>query len=179
MNLFFRLIFVAIKALFRKEDMDLLGTSVLEFRVWLTDQDMFAHMTNSRYLSFSDLGTMNFIIRIGYMRVFQSRGWVPVICAQTMNVSRMLTTPQKFEVHTRLAGWNDTYVGLHHTFMRNDRKHADVYVLARLAARDRSKPTPYDLVAAGGKTVASPTFSKPFLDLIEEAEGARKDKRPD
>ena len=45
MNLFFRLIGVVIAALLRKEDTELLGTTKLKFRVWLTDHDMFMHMT--------------------------------------------------------------------------------------------------------------------------------------
>ena len=178
MNLFFRLLGVIITALFRKQDTDLLGTTKLNFRVWLTDQDMFMHLTNSRYLSFSDLGTINYIVRIGYMSVFRDRGWTPVICAQTMNVSRMLKTPQDFEVHTRLTGWDDTYIGLQHSFIRKGKSHAEVYVIARLAGRDGSRPTPHDLVAAGGKTEKSPPLPKPFLELIEKAEAARHKKVP-
>lgn len=174
MNLFFRLVFMVIRALFSRKTAPFYGPTRLKFRVWLTDQDMFAHMTNSRYSSFSDLGTINYLIRAGFGKVLRKRGWAPVVCAQSMVVSRMLKTPQSFDIETHLVAWNETYIGLQHTFIRNDRPTAHVYVLGRLTAQDRSKPTPHDLALAMGVTEKSPEFTQPFLKLIEVADGVRR-----
>lgn len=181
MNLFFRLVFMIVRALMRKKDESFYGPTRLGFRVWLTDQDMFAHMTNSRYMSFSDLGTINYLIRANFGKVLRARGWTPVICAQSMIVTRMLKTPQKFEVETRLVAWDDTYIALKHTFLRKEEPTAHVYVLGRLTAKDRSKPTPNDLALAMGVTDKSPEFTEPFRKLISVANSHRgrgKVKRP-
>lgn len=177
MNLFFRMILVFIRASLRKSSIDVLGKATLKFRVWLTDQDMFAHMTNSRYMSFSDLGTINFIMRSGCWNEMRKRGWYPVICAQSMTVSRMLKFPQRFEVKTNLVGWNDTYVGISHTFIRDDRTHAQVNVLARFASRDRKRIKPQDMINAVGSEALSPEIPAVFQQLIEEAESARSATR--
>lgn len=174
MNLFFRLVWVFLKASFAKEKIDVLGSAVLRFRVWLTDQDMFAHLTNSRYMSFSDLGTINFIIRSGFWGVMRKRGWFPVICAQSMTVSRMLKTPQAFEVSTKLVGWNDTYVGISHTFTRHGNVHAQVNVLARFTSGKRKKIAPQDVIQAAGSDTQSPELPETFKRLIEQISDARR-----
>ena len=174
MNLFFRLVWVFLKASFAKEKITVLGSAVLKFRVWLTDQDMFAHLTNSRYMSFSDLGTINFIIRSGFWGVMRKRGWFPVICAQSMTVSRMLKTPQAFEVSTNLVGWNDTYVGISHTFTRHGQVHAQVNVLARFTSGKRKKITPQDVIRAAGSDTQSPQMPEAFERLILQIDAARR-----
>ena len=174
MNLFFRLVWVFLKASFAKEKITVLGRAVLKFRVWLTDQDMFAHLTNSRYMSFSDLGTINFIIRSGFWGVMRKRGWFPVICAQSMTVSRMLKTPQAFEVSTNLVGWDDTYVGISHTFTRHGQVHAQVNVLARFTSGKRKKIAPQDVIQASGSDTQSPQMPEAFERLILQIDAARR-----
>jgi acyl-CoA thioesterase FadM len=176
-NLFFRLVWVFLKASFAKTQIDVTGSAVLKFRVWLTDQDMFAHLTNSRYMSFSDLGTINFIIRSGFWGVMRKRGWFPVICAQSMTISRMLKTPQAFEVTTQIVGWNETYVGISHTFTRHGNVHAQVNVLARFTSGKRKKIAPQDVIEAAGSDAQSPEIPDAFARLILQIDTARDKTR--
>ncbi len=177
MNLFLRLFMVFLRARFARKRIGLLDESKLNFRVWLTDQDMFMHMTNSRYMSFSDLGTVNYIIRCGAWKALQKRGWYPVICAQKMTISRMLKTPQKFTLVTRITGWNDTYVALSHAFMHKGQQHAEVRVIARFASRDKKRVAPQDMVDAVGSNAIRPELSTDALVLIEELESRRAQLR--
>lgn len=131
------------------------------------------HMTNSRYLSFSDLGTINYIMRTGCWSELKKRRWYPVICAQSMIITRMLTTPQKFELVTKIAGWTDTYVGISHTFMHRGRKHAEVRVIARFASRDKSKVAPQDMIDAVGSNISSPVLSDDYISMIDQIEERR------
>ena len=50
MNLFFRRLWVYLRANLSPKTAPVDTEFRLNFRVWLTDQDMFLHMTNSRYL---------------------------------------------------------------------------------------------------------------------------------
>ncbi len=174
MNLFFRLILVFIRARFSSKRIDILGQTSLNYRVWYTDQDLFMHLTNSRYLSFADLGTINWIMRTGYWKQLRKRGWYPVINTQIVSVGRMLKAPQAFEVKTRITGWTDTYVGLEHQFVRNGRVHAEVSVVAQFASFDKTRVTPQDVLATQGVETPSPDLPQIYLDLIEEVEQARR-----
>ncbi|MEM9937787.1 MAG: thioesterase family protein [Pseudomonadota bacterium] len=176
MNLFFRLVFMFIQAFSSKERIGMLDEAKRSYRVWLTDQDMFAHMTNSRYLSFGDLGTLNYIIRSGFWSGLRKNGWFPVVCGQTMVISKMLKTPQKFDVVTNVVGWDSTYVGLRHRFMRGDKQHAEVRVVARFAGGKGGVSTETVLDAMPFH-YDSPDFPPEFLELISTVEAARPKKR--
>lgn len=130
-------------------------------------------MTNSRYMSFADLGTINYIMRSGCWPVLRKRGWYPVICGQSMTISRMLQSPQKFEIITQLTGWDSTYVGLSHKFFRSGKEHAEVRVIARFASRDRKKVTPQDMIDAVGSDVVSPQLPEAYIAMIADVEAGR------
>ena len=90
-----------------------------------------------------------------------------------MVISRMLRTPQRFDIVTQITGWDDTYVGLSHKFMIKDREHAEVRVIARFASRDKTKVTPQDMIDAVGSNVASPPLPDIYQDLIADVEAGR------
>ena len=173
MNLFFRLLLVFLRASLSRKDIGIFEPTRLRSRVMLTDQDMFAHMTNSRYFSFSDLGTINFIIRTGCWSKLRKRGWFPVICAETAIFARMLRWRQAFEVETRLAGWTDTYICLEHRFLRNGGLAARVRLVARFASRRRERVSMADVTALLGVEESSPPLGEDFLSMIEDIETAR------
>lgn len=173
MNLFFRLVGVFLSAIFSKKNGQITDYYKLKFSVWLTDQDMFAHLTNSRYFSFSDLGTINFIVRSGCWGTMRKRGWIPVILSEKVVISKMLKFPQKFELETQVTCWDDTYVCLQHKFMRKGRQHAEVNVLARFASTDRSPVYPQMVLSAVGHEVTSPPHTKTFLELRQDIVDAK------
>jgi len=177
MNLFFRLLRIFLGNLFSNDRIGLLDPSELSFRVWLTDQDMFAHMTNSRYLSFSDLGTINYILKSGSWGPLRKNGWHPVICGQTMFISRMLSTPQKFTLVSRIVGWDDTYVGLLHEFVRNGEVATQVKVIARFVSRDRKRVAPIDMVNLVEPGADNPGLDQDFQDLIDRMNTARANRQ--
>lgn len=175
MNLFLRLVRIFIAALFSKERVDMLAPTFLKFRVWLLDQDMFAHMTNSRYLSFGDLGTINYMIRSGFWPVLRKHGWFPVICSQNVVIHRMLRQPQKFTLKSQVVGWDDTYVCLRHSFMRDETQHAELRVVARFASRNRKRVDTDDVMKAMGNEHISPKIEPIFADMIAEVRAGREE----
>jgi len=166
-------VIVFLRASFSKERIGILDEARLKYRVWLTDQDMFAHMTNSRYLSYSDLGTINYIMRTGCWPILKKRRWYPVICGQSMVISRMLTAPQKFEIVTQITGWDDTYVGLSHKFYRDKREHAEVRVIARFASRDKTKVRPQEMIDAVGSKIEFKPLPPIYKAMVEDIEAGR------
>ena len=124
MNLLLRLMWIVLRARFAARHTPLTAPIRRRFRVWLTDQDMFLHMTNSRYLSFSDLGRVDLFTRSGLNRLLRQKGWRTSISAQTMTINRMLKTPNAFELETRVHGWNDQFLVVEQTFLRKGRNAA-------------------------------------------------------
>lgn len=178
MNLFLRLMLTFIRASLAKQTPGLFDTTRLRSRVMLTDQDMFAHMTNSRYFSFSDLAIINYIVRTRCWPKLRKQGWHPVVCSETVTFARMLRAHQAFEVETRLIGWNDTYICFEHRFIRGTAHTATVRIVARFASRKRSRVAMSDVTALLGVQDASPDLPEIYRQMIADVEvtRARKDQ---
>src|SRR4051812_35281882 len=83
------------------------GESVLRFRVMPGDLDINLHMNNGRYLSIMDLGRLDIILRSGIHRPMLRRRWTPLVGSETIRFRRSLTLFQRYELHSRLVGWDD------------------------------------------------------------------------
>jgi acyl-CoA thioesterase FadM len=119
MNLFLRILLVWLKAKFRRRK-DVFDEIVSNFRVWPTDQDMFRHMTNSRYFSLTDVCIIDFMLRTGAWPVLRKRGWIPIVVYEDLIFKKMLRWPQAFVVRTKLLGWDEANVIVSHAFERKD-----------------------------------------------------------
>ncbi|MGB3627091.1 MAG: thioesterase family protein [Henriciella sp.] len=174
MNLFFRLLFVFLRAHFSKKDTDPFDETEIRSRVMLTDQDMFAHMTNSRYFSFSDLATTNFIIRTNFWSRLRKRGWVPVVTAESVTFVKSLRAHQAFSVKTKLVGWDEKYICLEHDFIHKGQKTARVRIVARFASRTKGERVMMsDVVNLLGVDRQSPPLPDPYRRLIEDIRADR------
>ncbi|MBC7644799.1 MAG: thioesterase family protein [Thermoleophilia bacterium] len=103
--LLLRLPWSAIRAR-RKTKLALDETSVVTYRVRLTDTDWYGHMNNGRYLTNLDLGRTDFCVRIGLFSIFTRLGWRPVVAGATVRFRRSLNTFTKYTMSTRLLGWD-------------------------------------------------------------------------
>ena len=173
MNLLFRLLWVLLRARFAARHTPLTAPSVLKFRVWLTDQDMFLHMTNSRYLSFSDLGRINLFRRAGLSKALKAKGWKTEICGQTMTINRMLKAPQPFLLETQIHGWDDEFLVLGQRFLRKSKNHAGVVTLLALKDKSGASVAPQDLLDQIVPGSQSPELSSELAELVENTKRAR------
>lgn len=177
MNLFVRLVIVFIRASMAKTRMTLFDTTRIRSRVRLTDQDMFAHMTNSRYFSFSDLAVINYIVRTDSWPKLRKRGWFPVVCAESVVFARMLRWRDRFEISTRLVSWDGTYMCLQHDFANGEKHIATVRIVSRFASRKRDKVTMDDVKSLLGVTRAAPPMPDEFEAMICDVENSRPQNR--
>ncbi|MEO1553238.1 MAG: thioesterase family protein [Pseudomonadota bacterium] len=168
MNLFFRRLWVFFLASLSSKTAPLDRSYVLNYRVWFTDQDMFMHMTNSRYLSFSDLARLNLLIRTGIMKALRKNRWHLEICGQTRTITRMLKAPQAFRMTCEIEGWSDAHIAFNHAFKRRGNTHAIVNTLMRVADADGNEVPPQILMDAVLWTQPSPELSDPFSGLANE-----------
>ena len=115
MNLFFRLIYLLVAAR-RRSRLEVLETGRVAMRVWPGDLDVLWHMNNGRYLTIMDLGRVDFLIRSGLLDKIRQRKWFPVVAALSITYKRPLKLWQKFEMTTRIAGWDERWIYLQQEF---------------------------------------------------------------
>ena len=101
MNLFFRLLVLMVRVRFRRR-LSIWDTARTPFRVNPLDLDVLMHMNNGRYLSILDLGRMDLMLRSGFWKVTEERGWYPVVAGQGITYRKSLRLWEKFEVRTRV-----------------------------------------------------------------------------
>lgn len=137
MNLFFRLVLTLVKCIFSPK-IDPLAESHLTFRVLPFDLDINLHLTNSRYLSFMDLGRLFFVGQTRLMKTMVKRIWQPVVAScETCFISQVRLF-SKIHMHTKLVGWDDKYQYFYQRFTINDKIVATALVKTALYCKGRA-----------------------------------------
>ncbi|WP_118179924.1 acyl-CoA thioesterase [Paraburkholderia phosphatilytica] len=134
MSLLLRL-FLTILFARRRGPLHVLDTCVTPYRVLLNDLDVLRHMTNSRYFSIMDLARVDLMIRSGLWKRLNARGWYPVVTLETMRFHRSLELNDRYQVTTRVIGWDDRQIFLEQGFVRDGMQVALGVVRTRFLKR--------------------------------------------
>ncbi len=130
MNLLFRLLLLRLRALWRPR-LNAWETATTPFRVVPTDLDVLGHMNNGRYLTLMDLGRLDLMLRSGLWQECVRRGWYPVVAGQTITYRRSLKPGQRFDLHTRIVGFDGPWSYVEQVFTVQDNVYAQAVVRAR------------------------------------------------
>lgn len=149
MNLYVRLLLVYLRR-FRAPRVGLWDEVRTPFRVLPTDLDVLRHMNNARYLALLDLGRMDLMLRSGFWKKIADRGWYPVVTAQTITYKRSLELWQRFELTTRVLGFDERHVYMHQEFHRGGKVIARAVVQARFLRRSGGTVAPTELIELAG-----------------------------
>lgn len=147
-----------------------LGTSVLRFRVWPNDLDVNLHMNNGRFLSVMDLGRFDLSFRTGLGRAMLRNRWKPLVGGITMRYRRSLEPFARYELHTRLLGWDAKWVYLEQRFLRGGEVAAEGIVRALFRGREGNVPTA-TVLAGIGYTGPEPELPEPVRRWAEGCGG--------
>jgi len=161
MLLFFRVVLIVLKNLFRHR-MQMKGESVLHFRVWPTDMDLNFHLNDGRYVSLTGLGRLDLMARTGLLRPAVKRGWYPVVGGAVIRYRREIRWFEKFDLHSRIAAWDDKWFYFEHRFENEGALAALAYVRGVMRTREGAVPSA-DVLALVGWTEPSP----PLPDAVE------------
>ena len=153
MNLWLRLLVVV---LFRdRRRAGVLETTRIRVRVWPNDLDLNRHVNNGRYLSLADLGRIDWFLRTGSLQLALRKRAMLVVGDAFAKFRRDLRVLQRFEIHSRLLGWDERWGFLEHRFVRGGRVLGVVAV--RGMFRGAEGPlNPCDLMAELGGPRESP-----------------------
>lgn len=141
MNLWFRLSKLLLKRPWRYETSPD-STIITTMRVWPFDLDINRHVTNGRYFSMADVARMDFLFRSGAYKVALRYKALPIVGDNWGKFRKELKLFQKFEIHTRMLGWDEKWVFVQHDFQRHGRILGSVIMRGVFrAGRDILKPT--------------------------------------
>ena len=140
MNLYLRFLILLIRS-FGKSKLDLIDTSVLNFRVLPIDLDLNMHMNNGRYLSIMDLGRTDLMLRTGLGQHILENKWIPIVGHLHMRYLRPLKVFQPYELHTRIVTWDEKWVYLEQRFISNKKCIAIGLVQGLIRGKHGNIPT--------------------------------------
>jgi acyl-CoA thioesterase FadM len=162
LNIFYNLLF--------KPRMDLKDTARLSFRVLPHDLDLNIHMNNGRYLTIMDIGRIDLTAKTGLLEVMLKKKWGGVATAVNINFFRALGPFQKYELHTRLLWWDESWFYLEQKFMSKNKICAKAIVRVTFTNKKGRIPTKETLEAVGRSFNESPEAPVYLKELIKGEE---------
>ena len=151
---------------FYRDRLAFLGESVLELRVSPSDLDVYGHMNNGRYLTLMDLGRMDLIMRTGLGKVTRKRGWKPLVGSVRIRYRRSLKLFNSFNLHTKIASWNEKWFVIEQRFERHGQTVAQAWVKGLFFGPKGKVPTRELLTTMGvdGLPAALPSSLQNWLE---------------
>ncbi|MDC6128197.1 porin [Burkholderia gladioli] len=169
MNLLLRLCLVFLLSR-RRRRLHILDTCVTPFRVWPNDLDVLRHMTNGRYFAILDLARVDLLLRSRVWQRVNAQRWYPVVTLETMRFHRSLHLWERYDVTTRVIGWDEKHVFLEQGFMRGGTQVAIGVVRTRFLKRGGGTVPTRELLAWIGVTQPSPDLPQ-WVAQWNRAEG--------
>jgi acyl-CoA thioesterase FadM len=149
MHLFFRTVWYQWRARTRRR-VGTFDVASTPFRVLPSDLDLFRHMNNGVYLSILDLGRLDMLVRSGIWAIVNGRGWYPVVVAETISFRKSLTLWQRFDVESRVLGFDDKAVYVEQRFTVGGEIYAQAFIRGRFLKRSGGVVPMHELLDAVG-----------------------------
>tara|TARA_R110001606_G_scaffold202485_1_gene350559 strand:+ start:137 stop:688 length:552 start_codon:yes stop_codon:yes gene_type:complete len=172
-NLFVRFMIVLLSALRSPVADDPLAPTRVTVSLWRLDQTFASVVPLHRIRSFTDLATINSVIRIGLGRLIRKNGWMPIIQVEAISQSGELRFPGKVDIVTRIVGWQDNYVCYVHDILFEGEAVAVSHMLARIIGRKGAKIGIEGIARELGAPAESPELNVAFMAMIAESEQGR------
>ncbi len=162
MNLWLRLIWMLL-TVWRRRQVSILDASSLPMTVMPNDLDFNGHVNNGRFLTLADVGRMDFVLRSGAAKAAFRMRALPIVGDSLAKFRRDLKLFERFELQTRLLGWDDKWTFMEHRFLRHGRV-LGVVVIRGLFRGPQGPVAPGDFLTAMGLQATSPALPDWVLD---------------
>jgi acyl-CoA thioesterase FadM len=140
-----------------------LDTTCIRMHVWPNDLDLNLHVNNGRYLALADIARMHWFACSGAFRVARRERALPIVGDAIAKFRRDLKVFQKFEIHSRILGWDDRWGFIEHRFVREGRV-LGVVAVRGLFKGPKGPIEPHYLLAAVGADKTSPSLPQWILE---------------
>lgn len=146
-----------IKALIKghRQPVGFLDTMVSEHIAWPWDIDPWKDLNNGRTLTLFDLGRIALAQGCGLNATLRRKRWGIVVAGNTTRYRRRITMFQRFQMRTRLIGWDGRFVYMEQAMWRGDECCNHVLIRGAVTSRKGIVP-PAEVAAEMGHTGPSP-----------------------
>ena len=134
-------------------------------RVLPNDLDVQMHMNNGRFLSIMDLGRIDLMVRSGFWDIARKNGWFPLVGSVKIDYRRMLTPFSKYDMTSRIIGWDDRWLFIEQEFILGDKIAAHAIFKTMIRSK-QGLVTPTEVMKATGFNLVSPELSDEVKALI-------------
>lgn len=134
---------------FRTRKLDLSETHVSHHLCLPWDLDPWRELNNGRTLTLYDLGRVPFSGRIGIHGALRAQGWGMTVAGSSVRYRRRIRMFQKFEMRTRLLGWDQRFLYLEQSMWRQGEALNHVLIRSATTGAQGIVP-PAQLIAAMG-----------------------------
>ena len=134
-------------------------------RVLPNDLDVQMHMNNGRFLSIMDLGRIDLMVRSGFWDIARKNGWFPLVGSVKIDYRRMLTPFSKYDMTSRIIGWDDRWLFIEQQFILGDKIAAHAIFKTMIRSK-QGLVTPTEVMKATGFNLVSPELSDEVKALI-------------
>ena len=118
------------------------------YRVWPTDLDIFRHMNNAKFLALLDISRYDLALRSGTWGKWKKLGWYPVVVAETITFRKSLLPFQKFEIESKVVGWDDVAFYFECRFTVKGEVYATAHIRVRFLKFSHGIVTTAEVLAA-------------------------------
>jgi len=167
MYVFFRLLKVNLFSRFKKVT-NFFDEKSISFMTWPTDLDVFFHMNNGRYFTLADLARFDSLIRSGIMEVIKGHQCFPVVIAETIQFKKSLKLFDKFQIKTKLIGWDDKSFYIRHTFICHQKVYAVGIIKGKIVKKSGGTILPDNFLGLIGHKEPSPKIPQWIIDWSEQ-----------
>lgn len=175
MNLWFRLLNMLLRRPWR-QSVDPFATTVIAMRVWPLDLDLNFHVTNGRYFTMADVGRMDYVLKTGAYRTALRHKAVPIVGDVWGKFRRELRLFERFEIHTRMLGWDEKWLFVEHRFMSKGRV-VGVVIMRGVFRAGRGPLPPIEIVRDLGVPEQSPALPDWLQRWSDSCDGLSIDLR--
>jgi len=151
-----------------------LDPSVTRMRVRPGDLDFYLHVNNGVYLQMMDVARSNFLADLGAFGLLRDKGWYPVVASSTMKYRRSLQLWDRFEITTRVLGWDERVVYLEQVFSRGGDLCARGLIAGRFLSKAGDRIPGPDVVGLLGADVTSPELPADVRDWAQAVDVAAR-----
>lgn len=169
--LLLRFLLVIVTARFRHR-IGALDESVVRYTVLPTDCDLNFHLNAGRFVSFMDVSRVELLARMRVLFRILGRGWQPVIGGATIRYRRSILPFERFDVRSRVLGWDEKWFYIEHTIEREGNLCATAVMRTLLRRKEGTVP-PQELLALVGETSFESPSLPPFIEKWRESENER------
>jgi YbgC/YbaW family acyl-CoA thioester hydrolase len=151
-----------------------LDPSVTRMRVRPGDLDFYLHVNNGVYLQMMDVARSNFLADLGAFGLLRDKGWYPVVASSTMKYRRSLQLWDRFEIATRVLGWDERVVYLEQVFTRGGDLCARGLIAGRFLSKTGDRIPGPDVVGLLGGSTESPELPGDVRDWARAVDVAAR-----